>query len=223
MNSTKPRATAATFVGVLTLLAGAAAFLVPLQHAGPYGIPGRGLVGGLVCFAVSAVLLVRGTPVIARVVAYAASPLVLFFALYGALAELEETIATLVPLRDAMIKTLAENIEDVILTGHLEKRLPGHASFCVKYIEGEGLLLFLNQKGIMAASGSACTSRSLKGSHVLEAIGLDAATAQGSIIFTFGPENNQDEIGKVIEEMQPVVSRLREMSPIYREKKDGTL
>lgn len=92
MNSTKPRGTAATFVGVLTLLAGAAAFLVPLQHAGPYGIPGRGLVGGLVCFAVSAVLLVRGTPVIARVAAYAASPLVLFFALYGALAELEEVV-----------------------------------------------------------------------------------------------------------------------------------
>ena len=92
MNSSKPRGTAATFVGVLTLLAGAAAFLVPLQHAGPYGIPGRGLVGGLVCFAVSAVLLVRGTPVIARVVAYAASPLVLFFALYGALAELEEVV-----------------------------------------------------------------------------------------------------------------------------------
>ena len=92
MNSTKPRGTAATFVGVLTLLAGAAAFLVPLQHAGPYGIPGRGLVGGLLCFAVSAVLLVRGTPVIARVVAYAASPLVLFFALYGALAELEEVV-----------------------------------------------------------------------------------------------------------------------------------
>ena len=92
MNSTKPRVTAATFVGVLTLLAGVAAFLVPLQHAGPYGIPGRGLVGGLVCFAVSAVLLVRGTPVITRVVAYAASPLVLFFALYGALAELEEVV-----------------------------------------------------------------------------------------------------------------------------------
>jgi uncharacterized membrane protein YhhN len=85
MNSTKPRGTAATFVGVLTLLAGAAAFLVPLHHAGPYGIPGRGLVGGLLCLAVSAVLLVRGTPVIARAVAYAASPLVLFFALYGAL------------------------------------------------------------------------------------------------------------------------------------------
>ena len=92
MNSTKPRGTVATFVSVLTLLAGAAAFLVPLQHAGPYGIPGRGLAGGLLCFAVSAVLLVRGTPVIARVAAYAASPLVLFFALYGALAELEEVV-----------------------------------------------------------------------------------------------------------------------------------
>ena len=92
MNSAKPRGTAATFVGVLTLLAGAAAFLVPLQHAGPYGIPGRGLVGGLLCFAVSAVLLVRGTPLIARIVAYAASPVVLFFALYGALAELEEVV-----------------------------------------------------------------------------------------------------------------------------------
>ena len=92
MNSAKPRSTAATFVGALTLIAGAAAFLVPLQHAGPYGVPGRGLVGGLLCFAVSAVLLLRGTPVIARVVAYAASPLVLFFALWGALAELEEVV-----------------------------------------------------------------------------------------------------------------------------------
>ncbi|MBN2185691.1 MAG: aminotransferase class V-fold PLP-dependent enzyme [Candidatus Krumholzibacteriota bacterium] len=140
-----------------------------------------------------------------------------------ALREIGQTTAALVPLRDMMIKNLIESIEDVILTGHPEKRLPGHASFCVKYIEGEGLLLFLNQKGIMAASGSACTSRSLKGSHVLEAIGLDAATAQGSVVFTLGPENGKDEIGKVIDEMKPVVSRLREMSPIYREKKNGAL
>ncbi len=140
-----------------------------------------------------------------------------------ALEEIDQTAVALISLRDKMIRSVSESIEDVILTGHPERRLPGHASFCVRYIEGEGLLLFLNQKGIMAASGSACTSRSLKGSHVLEAIGLDAATAQGSIVFTFGPENSEDEIMKVIEEMQPVVSRLREMSPIYREKKDGTL
>jgi hypothetical protein len=77
---------------MLTLGAGLAAFLVPLHHAGPYGIPGRGLVGGLLCFAISGVLLARGTPAIARRVALVATPVVLFFALYGALAELEEVV-----------------------------------------------------------------------------------------------------------------------------------
>ena len=79
-------------VGVLTLAAGLAAFLVPLHHEGPYGIPGRGLVGGLLCLAISGLLLVRGTPPIARGIAIAVSPIVLFFALYGALAELEEVV-----------------------------------------------------------------------------------------------------------------------------------
>jgi hypothetical protein len=92
MNEHKPRSRAASIVGLLTLAAGLAAFLVPLQHAGPYGIPGRGLVGGLLCLAISAVLFARGTPALARVVALIAAPLVLFFALYGALAELEEVV-----------------------------------------------------------------------------------------------------------------------------------
>ncbi len=92
MNKMKPRSIAASFVGLLTLGAGSAAFLVPLQHAGPYGIPGRGLVGGLLCFAISGVLLARGTPAIVRGVALVASPIVLFFALYGALAEFEEVV-----------------------------------------------------------------------------------------------------------------------------------
>jgi hypothetical protein len=92
VSETKPRSIAATIVGLLTLGAGAAAFLVPLQHAGPYGIPGRGLVGGLLCFVISVVLLARGTPTLARGVALVASPVVLFVALYGALAEFEEVI-----------------------------------------------------------------------------------------------------------------------------------
>ncbi len=92
MNKMKPRSIAASIVGLLTLGAGSAAFLVPLQHAGPYGIPGRGLVGGLLCFAISGVLLARGTPAIVRGVALVASPIVLFFALYGALAEFEEVV-----------------------------------------------------------------------------------------------------------------------------------
>ncbi len=86
------RSSAASIVGAATLVAGLAAFLVPLQHAGPYGIPGRGLVGGLLCFAVSAILLVRGTPAIARGVAFVSSPIVLFFALYAAFAEFEEVV-----------------------------------------------------------------------------------------------------------------------------------
>ncbi len=92
MSEMKARSIVASIVGGLALCAGLAAFLVPLQHAGPYGIPGRGLIGGLLCFAISGALLVRGTPAIARGVALIGSPIVLFFALYGALAELEEVV-----------------------------------------------------------------------------------------------------------------------------------
>ena len=80
------------------------------------------------------------------------------------------------------------------------------------------MLLFLDQMGIMAASGSACTSKSLKGSYVLEALGLDAATAQGSIVFTMGPEARLEDVDTIISTMKPVVTRLREMSPLYKRK-----
>ena len=92
MRDSRSRSIGATIVGALTLCAGLAAFLVPLQHAGPYGIPGRGLVGGLLCFVISGVLFARGMPAIARVVAVVASPFVLFLALYGAFAEAEEVV-----------------------------------------------------------------------------------------------------------------------------------
>jgi len=92
MNDTRSRSIGATIVAVLTLCAGLAAFLVPLQHAGPYGIPGRGLVGGLLCFVIAGVLFARGTPTMVRILAFLASPVVLFFALYGAFAEAEEVV-----------------------------------------------------------------------------------------------------------------------------------
>jgi hypothetical protein len=111
MSETKPRSIAASIVGTLTLSAGLAAFLVPLQHPGPYGIPGRGLAGGLLCFAISGVLLARGTPRIARVVAGVAAPIVLFFALYGALAELEEVVVLYTP--DAELRLWIVDHEDV--------------------------------------------------------------------------------------------------------------
>lgn len=92
MDRERPRSVALTLVALVPLAAGLAAFLVPLQHPGPYGIPGRGLVGGLLCFVIAGVLLWRSAPTILRGLALVASPLVLFFALYGALAELEEVV-----------------------------------------------------------------------------------------------------------------------------------
>jgi cysteine desulfurase len=135
-----------------------------------------------------------------------------------AASELTRNAARTTAVRDALIAKLPKEIDDVITTGHPVKRLPNHASFCVKYIEGEGMLLFLNQMGIMAASGSACTSKALKGSYVLEAIGIETAVAQGSIVFTMGPENRLEDVDRIVSVMKPVVARLREMSPIYKRK-----
>lgn len=97
MQDRPSRSLVATILGVLTLCAGLAAFLVPLRHAGPYGIPGRGLVGGLLCFVIAGVMFSRGMPTIVRVVAGVASPIVLFFALYGAFAEAEEVVVLYTP------------------------------------------------------------------------------------------------------------------------------
>jgi cysteine desulfurase len=132
--------------------------------------------------------------------------------------ELEANAARTLPIRDALLARLPAEIDHVIVTGHPEQRLPNHASFCVEYIEGEGMLLFLDMKGIRAASGSACTSKALKGSYVLEAIGVDTAVAQGSIVFTMGPANRIEDVDTILSVMKPVVSRLREMSPIYKRK-----
>jgi cysteine desulfurase len=119
------------------------------------------------------------------------------------------------PLRDRLIKELPARIEHVIVTGNPQNRLPGHASFCVEFIEGEGMLMLLNSKGIAVSSGSACTSRALKASHVLLAIGLSHEIAQGSVLFTLGQDNTAGDIDYVLETMPPIVERLRQMSPLY--------
>jgi len=123
--------------------------------------------------------------------------------------------AQLVPLRDRLLKELPQKIEHVVVTGHPQNRLPGNASFCVEFIEGEGMLMLLNNKGIAVTSGSACTSRALKASHVLIAIGLSHEIAQGSILFTMGLDTTQADIDYVLETMPPIVERLRQMSPLY--------
>ena len=126
-----------------------------------------------------------------------------------------ERIGQLTPLRDRLLKELPGKIEHVVITGHPQNRLPGHASFCVEFIEGESMLMLLNSKGIAVSSGSACTSRALKASHVLIAMGLSHEIAQGSILFTLGIDNTNEDIDYILEAMPPIVDRLRQMSPLY--------
>ena len=121
----------------------------------------------------------------------------------------------LTPLRDRLLKELPSKIEHVVITGHPQNRLPGHASFCVEFIEGESMLMLLNSKGVAVTSGSACTSRALKASHVLISIGIPHELAQGSILFTLGIGNTPEDIDYVLETMPPIVDRLRQMSPLY--------
>jgi cysteine desulfurase len=124
-------------------------------------------------------------------------------------------IARLTPLRNRLLKELPEKVGHMIVTGHPQNRLPGHASFCVEFIEGEAMLMMLSAKGIAVSSGSACTSKALKASHVLLALGLDHTLAQGSLLFTLGITNNGEDIDYVLETMPPIVTRLRQMSPVY--------
>ena len=118
-------------------------------------------------------------------------------------------------LRDKLIIGLPSRVERVRVTGHPTQRLPGNASFCVEFIEGEAMLMLLNSQGIAVSSGSACTSRALKASHVLIAMGITHEVAQGSLLFSFGLDNTGEDVDYVLETMPPIVDRLRQMSPLY--------
>jgi cysteine desulfurase len=118
-------------------------------------------------------------------------------------------------LRDKLIEGVLK-IPRVYLTGHPENRLPQHASFVVEYIEGEAMLLMLSMKGIYAASGSACSSKALKSSPVLLSLGISSALAQGSIVFTLGTDNSEEDVEYFLDEFPVIIKRLREMSPFAK-------
>ena len=121
-------------------------------------------------------------------------------------------------LRDKLIDGLLARIPESMLTGHRTERLPYHASLCIKYIEGEGMLLMMDAMGIGVSSGSACTSGSLEPSYVLLATGLDHAPAHGSVRMTLSKDLTDEDIDYVIEQFPPIVERLRSMSPFYNKK-----
>lgn len=131
--------------------------------------------------------------------------------------ELKERTAHLLSIQKAIIGGVLGGLDEVYLNGHPEKRLPNNLNFVVKYIEGESMLMWLNNIGIMVASGSACTSKILKSSHVLNAIGVDPALAQGSLLISLGEDNTLDDAAFFVKELPAVVKKLREMSPLYEE------
>jgi len=128
---------------------------------------------------------------------------------------LPEKVQHVKKLRDALVSGIREKIEKVVFTGHPERRLPGHASFCFEAIEGESLVFMLSQHGIYSNTGSACASKALKTSPVLTAIGIPPAVAQGSLVFTINASNSMEEIEYVLEKLPHAVERLRSLSPIW--------
>jgi cysteine desulfurase len=118
-------------------------------------------------------------------------------------------------LRNKFIEELPRRIKHIYLNGPLENRLVGNVNFSIEFVEGEALFLLLDAKGIMAASGSACANKNLKISHVLEAMGVDVAVGQGSILFTLSKYNTPEDVNYVLDEFPDIVKRLRDMSPLY--------
>jgi len=135
-----------------------------------------------------------------------------------AIQEMEERNNKLIQLRDKLLRGLQEKIEDFFITGHPTQRLPGHVSGCAKYVEGESMSMLLNLEGIAVSTGSACVSKALKASHVLLAIGVSPEEVHGSLVFSLGKDNNEEDVDYLLEKLPPIVKRLREMSPLGKTK-----
>jgi cysteine desulfurase len=133
--------------------------------------------------------------------------------------EMSEEVKRLTYLRDKLIEGLLERIDHVYLNGHPTKRLPNNINITVDFVEGESMLLNLALEGICASTGSACSSSSLKPSHVLLALGLSPEQAHSSLRFTLGRENTEGDIEQVLEGLPRIVAKLRAMSPLLKTRK----
>ena len=146
-----------------------------------------------------------GTENVAGIVGFAA-------ALRAAYEDFERTNSHTALLRDRLIEGVLSRVDNVVLTGHPTDRLSNNASFCFENIEGESILLALDQRGIMASSGSACTSASLEPSHVLMSLGLPASLSHGSLRLTVGKDNTIEEVERVLFELPSIIEKLRSLS-----------
>jgi len=131
--------------------------------------------------------------------------------------EMPVNVPRITAMRDRLVRGLLENIGYTRYNGHPTSRLPGNLSISMEYVEGESILLFLNMNGVAASSGSACTSRALKASHVLTSMGVPIEVTHGSLLLTLGRENTDEDVDYVLEILPGIVQRLRDMSPLYED------
>ncbi len=129
--------------------------------------------------------------------------------------EFDERVKHYALVRDRLIDGIMARIPEVRLNGHRTKRLPNNCNVSILYVEGESMLMLLNMQGVAVSSGSACTSRALKASHVLIAMGFPHEIVHGSLVFSFGLDNTIEDVEYVSEVLPSIVDRLRQMSPLY--------
>jgi len=133
--------------------------------------------------------------------------------------EMDKEAERLVGLRDKLIKGLMDKVDHIRLNGHPTTRLPNNINVSVDFVEGESMLLNLDLEGICASTGSACSSASLEPSHVLLALGLSPEQAHGSLRFTLGRENSEEDMERVLDVLPGIVGKLRAMSPLLKTQK----
>jgi cysteine desulfurase len=138
-----------------------------------------------------------------------------------AAADMEEEGKRLWNLTEKLRTGFQDQLEYVYANSHPTQRLPGTMNLSFDFLEGESIVLNLDMKGVAVSTGSACTSGSLEPSHVLMALGLPPATAQGAIRFSLGRDNTEADVDYVLEELPPIIRRLRAMSPLYADKIKG--
>ena len=138
-----------------------------------------------------------------------------------AMEHMEEENGRVKTLRDRLEAELLERIPNTLVNGDQEHRLPNTSSLSFEYVEGESILLLMSDEGICASSGSACTSGSLEPSHVLRAMGVPFTAAHGSIRFSLSIYNTDEDVDYVIEKLPPIIERLRDISPFWKDHVEG--
>ncbi len=131
---------------------------------------------------------------------------------------LDSHIAHCKELRDYLVERITSEIPDTFVNGTMETRHPGNANITFKYIEGESILLLLDYKGVSVSTGSACSSKSLKPSHVLDALGVPVEMIHGTVRFTVGDFTTKEDIDYVVDVLKEIVEKLRLLSPVNSEK-----